>query len=590
MNGAVFIYRRNHVHDEEIKGIFEKKGFSSARYVEIPLGVWYALVYGDLAGGLPEIYHKDQSVLFWVGNWYCNCERKDAIQLIIDALSEGKRPSFHIGGQYTFFCYSRGKLRLLSDPLFAKHIFTNKSVEYLSTSFLAACFAEQGKLHLSASSVCEKLMTGYIISPDTLIKEIYQIEKKEANRLSNLGLSLEILEAEKAQTVRSRLSKEDAVKQQLDVLQQSWDELYLHQSNSKVDLGISGGYDSRLVLAFAQHKNWLLHLHTHQTGDIHNDDLKVAKALSEYINIPLKVLPTKRPEDQKEEIEDMLIGNLLFFDGRSAAVIGEMSQTYTLAYRKLVIEESTLELLGIGGEIYRNYYLLPFVPVWKNRFFKDRVFRVNIYQSINDKQWLKNVIMKHIHKAEDRMHQPLSHSINKEDACRYYGEVYMADGQSVMADAYDQICPCFLPFLDDRVLSGAQESAVFQGIAGRFEGYLIEKLDPNLAKIPSSYGYSFAYTPLLTNVKETLRTLVPPRIWNKIGDYKRRSRAEKGVQRLEHVLKYSGLAREGYRRLCEYVPQINMRKAAENIDIANSICYISIFLSLIGNKVEKEGN
>ena len=87
------------------------------------------------------------------------------------------------------------------------------------------------------------------------------------------------------------------------------------------DLGLSGGYDSRLLLACADpFLTTPVTFHTHATGNGHDKEREVAEKMAELGGSPIHLLPTSRLEELDDErLEHVVSDGLYLFDARSAA-------------------------------------------------------------------------------------------------------------------------------------------------------------------------------------------------------------------------------------------------------------------------------
>ena len=68
---------------------------------------------------------------------------------------------------------------MLIDRLNVQHVFFNENHSCVSSSFLAVLVASPHPFRLNRLAAYEKLTTGYIISPDTLVEGIQQVNSDQ---------------------------------------------------------------------------------------------------------------------------------------------------------------------------------------------------------------------------------------------------------------------------------------------------------------------------------------------------------------------------------------------------------------------------
>ena len=123
------------------------------------------------------------------------------------------------------------------------------------------------------------------------------------------------------------------------------------KENQIGDVGLSSGFDCRLILALT--KNTLknrLHIHSHNTNGVHDKEIKYAKEIAKIYGSGVNLIPTLRIEDSDEEIiKETLKENVSFFDGNSARHLGSFSQTYTSWYKNSTMGNSNYSLNGLGN-------------------------------------------------------------------------------------------------------------------------------------------------------------------------------------------------------------------------------------------------
>ncbi len=263
--------------------------------------------------------------------------------------------------------------------------------------------------------------------------------------------------------------------------------------NETGDLGLSSGFDCRLILGLAdKYLDNKLHLHSHNTIGVHENEIRYAKELANQIpGFDIDLIPTQRLESYEDEkLEKILTENLNFFDGRSARHLGAFSETYTYAYKASTMGNATYSLNGLGGEIYRDSYFTGKKIMnwnqWVNRyiflpFSEEAVGSLNLLNETGD--YIRHKLEMQLKLNYDKMDIFATHA--------YYGLVKMPQCNGAVAAAYNKVSPFLFPFIEYENVIEALKATPYLGIGGQYQAELIRRISPDLAKIGSHYGFSF---------------------------------------------------------------------------------------------------
>lgn len=399
-----------------------------------------------------------------------------------------------IAGNFLIVFIKGTSLKILSDKTQQHHLFYDYQTEKVSFSFLSLVEYSRDALEINRYGVYEKLALGFNLDEDTIFKNIIRITPTNTHNIK--GLSIEYLSDHNFPEL-SNIGFHDngltkSLEDQEEVLSEYFslvDETFRAQQG---DLGLSGGFDCRLLLALAENNlSKALHLHTHATKGVHEEQIKYAESLAECYRADLTIIETLPPSCLDEAaLDEMLNENVNFFDARSARHIGAFSQTYTERYKCESMGPASYSLNGLGGEIYRDSYFAGKKTLswdeWAERYLflpgSKAIFPAEELEKISMKA--KRIIKKRLLWASDQYDIVFTHS--------YYGLIKMPSCNGSVVSAYNKISPFLLPFLEYRNVIEAIKAIPYLGIGGRYQSMLISRISPKLSELPSHYGGSMS--------------------------------------------------------------------------------------------------
>lgn len=554
--GALFICKRNHVFNAKpALDLFTEMGFTSPASFDV--GQWVVYAYSKMSANDSNIVSDKDYTLIPVGTpVYRGLDYAGSLKALLqDFLSE--RIDFsQLIGQYTLlFCHG-DTIEVLCDPLGSKHLFTDENHSMLSSHMLSICQCFDGELHINRKSIYEKFLTGIIMPPNTMFREIIQIDKQIAEHITHENMGIKFISSPDFHVSKSdKKSFKECLADQADSLREYF-ELLKNAGRDGADIGLSGGYDSRLVLAclnrFFKGK---IHLHSHATENVHQEDLAISKQLADCLGIPCHTVATKKL-CHCDNVDEIVRKSVLYFDGRSSFSIGGCGEVYTAAYRKDSTESTPFTLTGVGGELYRNVFDIGFRNIRFDRFMEDRVFSLSFRKAM-PKALFCEVKDDIITRAAARLGIDRRNRQSKTIAHRYYCEIMMPNGQGVALDAYNQVSCCIAPFMEPRIIAKGYEAVPFHHSGGEFEGKLINFIDPELASIRSSYGYPIGKRPVKAKIKEGLRSFILSSMWEQLSTFLRKKDEFHMESALAELYANSKMLKEAYAFLTELFPEID---------------------------------
>ncbi len=568
---------------EKARDLMRDKGFKDP--LEFELGSWMLLLYSKMTYNVPQCYRDGKDGIYAVGTFtYRGLSISDSLSALLKDKLEGKLELSELFGHYTLIFHIHGSIELMGDPTRIKHVFTNQHGIFFSSSLLAVAMICE-KLTVNKMAFYEKCLTGIIVSPDTIFNEILTVNHEVAMRITSQSNGIVFFEwpyqMESIEYHTDSRAKSAAIQGRF--LTQYLKNWTLITGGGKVDLGLSGGYDSTLLFAalYPIFKEGL-HVHTHSTGHIHDHEKKVALDITQSKDLDCRIIHTERFDSMASDPEPLLLENLLFFDGRTSFDMGGFSPTYTADYRKSATEMCALTFSGVGGEAFRNNFSIVGETIKSERFFKDCVFIPYFKTAINNDELYYKVVNFHLDKCEKNLKAKLRGRVDMLVIRRYYSEIMMPEGQGHVLDAYNTVSACVAPFLEKCILNQAYKGLPYLGNYGEYEAAIIKSLDSELARHMSSYGYPFDYIPLKNRVKNYIRARVPGSVWTWFSEYIRgKSKTMSNITYFHGILDRCNWLEEAYARLKSNFPEIGFSDAMKGSSVMANISYIALTLDYI---------
>lgn len=491
--------------------IFGKKGFSAPS--EFDLGRWTLLQYGKiLPSPKNHITGADGTSLHACGTVvYRGLGYRDSLHRLLTDFRDGQVDQEQLLGGFCLLYWDGRSISILMDRSRTFHVFGNEERTCLSSSFLAVLSASPIARPLNRLAACEKLATGYIVGPDTMVAGIQQVDGDvgATYRTEEDGARFVPVRARPPIAVQ-REGMADSIARQISRLQTHFRAMDALHVESHGELGLSSGYDSRLVLACARFLSRPMDLHTHGTQGIHDAEMDIVRQIASRRELALSQVFTRRIEDHGvEEIAAILDDGLHFYDGRCSHNMGAFGEVYTRAYKARVLGAHRLGWNGLGGEIYRNYYFTADRSV-NLRHWLDR----HIYYPFASEAWgnVEEYEAMHRHRVAKMAHR-LGTSVPERAGFfwlrRYYSEIRMPDCDAANNDALNQLAFFHTPFMDAALVAEALHATPHIGFGGAYQSRLIRELDPHLAAFPTHYGYALDSIPLRPRLHAWWKCQVP---------------------------------------------------------------------------------
>ena len=482
--------------------VLNNQGATSCREFSVP-GYKLHAVAGKNAQ--PDIIERtDGSFVIVTGTlFYHGSHGSKAAEHLLDHLTGGEVDEHEMHGSFVVAAWGSGKLTVFTDWLGNVCLYQNPSETVWSTSFLATS-ASRSNLTINTQAFYEYVFQGTTYGRHTLFNEVERVDCSKYHELLS-----------KTFTPRPNLSRRveanddgliENVRRSIEALNPFFDAI--HQAfGSRIDTALSGGFDSRLILAFLRVRGITPKLHVY--GRESDLDVQIARQISQGEGFKLAHVDKSHlvTYGLGEEVKATVLENFFCFDGYPTDGIFDSGQD--LYTRRSRMDDGFLLLNGGGGEIFRNFFYLP------DRSFSPRQLLWTFYSQydpkvcsgiFDEKDYTTRLMQKfteEIGASDEKLNRTEVEKVYSTFRCRYW----MSRNTSINNRIGNAVTP----------LIGYTSAATALTIPMRFksngflEAAMINQLDPALARYSSTYGFSFSEGPgLKARIKGKLNELKPP--------------------------------------------------------------------------------
>jgi len=262
-------------------------------------------------------------------------------------------------------------------------------------------------------------------------------------------------------------------------------------SGGALDSALSGGYDSRLLLALLRAAGCTPRLHVY--GAAQSADVRVALEIARRLQLTVEHTDKRRWRDPAARpLEAIVAENFERFDGLPTD--GIFDHGADLATRMDRCADGRLMLNGGGGEIYRNFFYLP------DRTFRPRELIWSFYSkyvpafcsSYFDAAAYTGTLTA---KLAATLGVSSRARLSRRDVERAYPAFRLRYWTGRNTSVNNRLGAACTPFSEPSLVAAALRIPVAWKHAGRFEAAMLARLDPELAACPSAYGHDFLHPP-----------------------------------------------------------------------------------------------
>jgi asparagine synthase (glutamine-hydrolysing) len=410
-------------------------------------------------------------------------------------------------GSYCILVYKHSSLFLWIDQLGLYKAFLSRSRIRWASSFLAV-LANDGERSIDEQSLYEYVFQGTTYGNKTVARGV---TLAEPGTLYDLIRSVEFQSTE-FWPGRSSTDCATVFENCLATSRRIFDSIDAANFRT-VDSALSGGFDSRLILALLLERGATPRLHVY--GSVDSPDVRIAKLIGAGLGLHIN------HEDKSKEVDGVTLDwpaivrrNFMAFDGMPTDSIFDNGSDFRSRQRRASGE--ALMLNGGGGEVFRNFFYL-----------RDRKYSVSDIVSSFYSQYSRGLCTEKF--SENRYREKLKTDIK---SCLRAGDGDLSRRQVEM------IYPLFrlrfwmgknnsinnrfgwtvTPFSEPEVVASALRIPISEKNSGRFEARMIRSIYPRLSEFTSNYGHNFANDPpIRTRLKSQLNLSRP--IWMRRHSY-----------------------------------------------------------------------
>lgn len=501
--GAFYLFH-NRINKQKAKvlEILEKRGFSSS--IERQFNDFTLILFNKVLINNKKYIEIENDFLCYCGTMiYRGLDEGKSLKRLYYDIKHSSIDEEHLIGHFICIGNIDNKITLITDKLCTLPVYYREDCLALSSSMVALSYSGIENLSISNQAMLENILVRGVVPPDTQFNEIKRW-------IPSLGIikigSINIYTYKLLEYYDHNISYDHAVKEQINRLDEYIDQIKQLISANGVQLGISSGFDTRLLLAMLLRHRIKPECFTYWGYGI-TKDYQIAHQISNKMDLNLATVKEHKllPDELGKENNSYFSEGFLFTDGqiRSENFWDEIYNT--TRYYKLLALSSTLVLDGIGGEQYRNA-----------EGFNNRTISLN--------QWIQqnvlhnsNIIINNKIRAEfvSRYIEKVQRILNIKDTIdgfgikKYYNEVYGYANRHFRSIFGNQVFYHLSPFADYFNSLYAYRAVPHLGSLYRFQMDMINKINPMLAGIDSQYGFSFnknipIYHFLKLNVKNRL--------------------------------------------------------------------------------------
>ncbi|MDB6024756.1 MAG: hypothetical protein JWM68_979 [Verrucomicrobiales bacterium] len=386
-------------------------------------------------------------------------------------------------GHFCVLLRKNGQLYIFNDFGGVYHVFGNPTRTVISNSFLALV-KSLPKKSVSTQELYEYVLFGGMYGDKTLIREITLLNSQQVYQLPDLSSHPKSIKS----PVRDSSSNSDLVASTASELT-SYFEVLKKNFGDDACSGLSGGYDSRLMLALMRKVRINPKLYVYGAAD--SLDVRIAQEIARSENLPISYFDRKNGTPVSlDQFRETLLEQFHFVDGRG--VSGTFSHGTDAMTRKARVESAPLHLNGGGGEIYRNFWKLPdrsltaemFVRIVYEQGVAHRLPALTsefspkgFFETFSDK------IKVAVGAKDEKLTRPMIESVYPAIRLKYW----MGSNNS----SNNLLSYSVTPFAEPAFTIPSGDIPFRFKCHGQFESALIRELDVKLAKYPSTYGFNF---------------------------------------------------------------------------------------------------
>ena len=380
-------------------------------------------------------------------------------------------------------------LRFVTDLNSLYSIYYTSDGNIISSSFLGICGGVE-KISPHREAMIENLLTGSLIGADTVFAEIKRFESSVPFYFTGI----EFIQHRKRQTgLTIYKTREESLTAQAQILDSQFTGMVPMAEEWGIDSGITGGLDSRLLLALCRKHfpaaKLQFHSHMRKTPD---KDFLCGKEICSKTALQFIETPVRDIYDLSgDEVISQMNEGMLFNDGQVRTHSFWHEEFNSSPYRVRTLRDKRLGLSGIGGEQYRNLERVMFPSRDLRQWISFELIEKQSGHKVSGDRTHKELTDRIAKKIELRLGCNGNRKVNLLLLKRYMNEIY-SPANRVLRSSHENRLSFFLsPFTDPYIAQSAYSLVDHLGMSVSYEAELINRIDPEVASFNSAYGFRF---------------------------------------------------------------------------------------------------
>jgi asparagine synthase (glutamine-hydrolysing) len=405
-------------------------------------------------------------------------------------------------GCYFVAIAAQGRLSAHLDPLGSYKVFSASDGSFHSSSLLAAARLAKSRT-LDPQGVYQYVFEGATFGSRTIFNEVQLFPSGVVRDLD--ASTARPIETGIAPRFDRKTSRQQHVERTVATLRRSFRTL-VQVFGDRVDTALSGGYDSRLILALLRDQGCRPRVHVYgRPGDA---DVRIAQTIADREGFPLEIVDkSAAPRVSADDFPALVERNFHAFDGTPSDGILDNSQDLSTRLSRCVGGEVMLN--GGGGEIFRNFFYLrdrPFTArelLWSFYAQFDPAVGAEEFSEATYHATLAENLRQTLGGGTDPIERPLVEFLYPAFRCRFW------TGRNTAIN--NRLGYALTPFLEPAIVRSALLTPLELKQHGAFEAALIAAASPSLAGYLSDYGHDFrGPVPWSRRMKDWTTLLRPP--------------------------------------------------------------------------------
>jgi len=520
--GAFYLFHYRIENDKtQVVNMFKKRGFNKP--IECQCDEYSLMLFNKILTPRKQYMQNGDDFIGYIGTMvYKGLNEPESLQELYADIKNQSIDEEHLIGHFICIEYIDFKIRILTDRLCFLPLYYSEDGFAVSSSLIAIACSKPGSFTISSQAMLENILAHGVVPPDTQFNEIKRW-------IPSLGLSkinsIDIYSYKQTDYANSIRSFNQAVEEQINRLDEYMDQIKKTIYANGVRLGLSSGFDSRLLLALLLRHGIEPECYTNWEYGVSKDYI-ISNDISKKMGFNLAVLKAHKlshTTSTENEIPDFDEG-YLYTDGqiRSECFWDEIYNT--MEYYKLVPLSSSLGFSGVGGEQYRNAEGFKTTQISLDKWIKKHV--LYNYYVINNHRLRNDFLERYIVKVRNILN--INDHIDGFGIKKYYNEIYGYANRHFRSIFPNQVIYHLSPFSDAYNSLFAYRAIPYLGHLYRFEMEMINKINPKLASFQSHYGFNFKKNiPIHHVLKLALKNSISPSMRLKIRSIRRNYKSNK---------------------------------------------------------------